>query len=210
MSGKFKLNQVGLILLVIVCGTLAIAAYRQTPETAPKRLYFPNSGGAVLFNHEQHSDHSDGCESCHHHLYSADLISECVDCHDDDVSADDFSHAELKEIDDHECGYCHEVHDVREPQNCRQCHTQTADEASSTSTCSSCHDIEDGDEDYADLQVSHEELLEIHEDDCMSCHQEQTISSVYHLQCVNCHEQLDAQIFGKTAADWECQSCHLN
>jgi len=207
-KGAFNFNTISLILLVLLSGIFAFSGYRQTPEAASdKRFYFPNSGGAIVFNHQQHSDQSEGCESCHHHLYNAELSSPCVECHDDDVSADDFSHAELKEIEDHECGFCHALDAVRKPQNCRQCHPQTANEAFVVNTCSSCH--EDSDEDYADLDISHEEILEIHEDDCSSCHQLQTTSAVYHLQCISCHEKEDAQVFGKAAAEWECQSCHL-
>lgn len=212
MNGKrvLSFNTIALILLVLISSIFAVSGYHQVPDTATAtRFFFPNSGGPVLFNHQEHSEGAEGCESCHHHLYSADLISDCLDCHDDDIRRADYSHAELKKIEDHECGYCHEIHEVRKAQNCRQCHSQASAEAGSVAICSSCHEVEADGEDYADLDVTHEELLDIHDNDCSSCHQPETISSVYHIQCINCHEQESAHIFGKLSSEWECQSCHL-
>ena len=209
-KGRLKFNSISLILLVLLASILALAGYRHEPQAnSTKRFFFPNSGGPVLFNHEKHSDQAEGCESCHHHLYSAEVYAECVECHDDDMIADDFTHAELREVEDHECGYCHEIHNEREPQSCRQCHTPTPHEPVIENTCINCHDFERGDEDWDEANIPHEEMLELHENDCSNCHQVQTISSAYHSQCVNCHDYESAKIFGKVAAEWDCQSCHL-
>jgi len=213
MNGKngLNFNTSGLVFLVLIASALAIWGYCQPSQASTgDRIYFMNPGGAVLFNHQHHADQSAGCESCHHHLYNADISSECADCHDDDVTAEEFAHAELLEIEDHECSFCHELHDDREPQNCRQCHLHTADESASVISCSSCHECEEDSEDCAELDLTHEEMLDVHENDCTNCHQLSSISSVYHLQCINCHQEERAEIFGKDAGEWNCQACHLN
>jgi len=212
MSGKLGLNgsKISLILLVIVATILALVGYRQAPAAVvTERHFFENSGGAVVFDHQQHADVTEGCESCHHHLVRGEQYTECLDCHDDSYSAADFTHTELLEIKDHECNYCHELHEDRSPQTCRQCHAPVQDASPPTLNCSECHDFEADDAYIVDLDLSHEDLLDIHEEDCSTCHQPQSISAAYHLQCISCHEQKAAMIFGKNAAEWDCQACHL-
>ena len=212
MNGKpgLKFISISLMLLFLIASILAVTGYQQVPQTdSEKRLYFQNSGGPVLFDHEQHADRAEGCENCHHQLYSADVYAECVECHDDDFSVDDFSHTELLEIEDHECAYCHDIHDEREPQNCRQCHSQALLEPVIENNCVNCHDFQRGDDEWEEANISHEQMLEAHENDCTNCHAVETISSAYHSQCIKCHDYESARVFGKVAAEWDCQSCHL-
>ncbi|MEA3287391.1 MAG: cytochrome c3 family protein [Candidatus Marinimicrobia bacterium] len=208
MSGNYWMRwskSYGLILLTGLAGLIALTGYSNQPDpTQGERFYLRNSGGDVLFDHQTHKDQTEGCETCHHNLFNADFATECFDCHDEDMMVEDFTHAEMKEIEDHECFFCHELHEDREATNCRQCHPTSEPEYPTETNCASCHDS-----DYSREMLSHEEMLETHEDDCAGCHHLQTLSSIYHLQCVGCHEQEVVKIAGKCATEWECSACHL-
>ena len=103
MSGKKK-KSVKIIILTIACFLIGSATYLF--EEAPAdtgRYYIENSGGAVVFEHDRHSEQAESCADCHHPLFSVTEMTTCDECHDDDFMAEDFDHEELKEVEDHQC-----------------------------------------------------------------------------------------------------------
>jgi hypothetical protein len=112
MNGKHynKNLSLSLIIIVIITGLIGIAGYYiESEPLTTARFYIQNSGGAVLFEHQQHIEFTEGCEVCHHELVLSDDRTECSECHDDDYDQDLLTHDEMLEIEDHTCNYCHQV-----------------------------------------------------------------------------------------------------
>ena len=168
------------------------------------RLFFQNSAGGVLFDHNMHSDTAETCAHCHHELLKAEQSVVCSECHDEDLAADDFSHSELKEIHGQDCSRCHLQDDDKEPASCRECHVEAPQEENTPSDCSRCHD-----DDYTPDMVSHDEYLEVAEHDCLGCHSPASVSETYHQTCTNCHLESAPNRFGADEGGALCGACHL-
>jgi len=206
MNGKYynKNLSPSLIILVIITGLFGIAGYLLKSETVTttKNFYLQNSSGNVLFEHQNHIDMAEGCEECHHEIVLSDDKTHCSECHDDDYLPEDFSHEELTSISDHTCSYCHQIGEYTDIQSCRSCHP-TENEETGLIGCESCHD------DYDQNSLTHDEMQEIHEYDCGSCHSIQAIGTVYHEYCSECHTNEKPQQFTNADGSIRCQNCHL-
>ena len=204
MNGKHygKNLSPSLIIIVIITGLIGIAGYCIKSELlTTARFYIQNSGGAVLFEHQQHIEFTEGCEVCHHELVLSDDRTECSECHDD-YSSEDFSHEELTMISDHTCSYCHQVSEYTDIQSCRSCH-RAENESTGLVSCLECHD------DYDQDLLTHDEMQEIHEYNCESCHNTRAIGIVYHEYCGECHTNEKPQQFTNADGNIRCQNCHL-
>ncbi len=110
---------------------------RGTPTSDAVRFYLASDGGAVLFEHKDHSLRLDSCVACHHEL--AGEACDCQDCHDDpSYSAAQTDHAELLELHERACDSCHEIAPAAEAESCRECHAETLAQVYHQS-CSACH-----------------------------------------------------------------------
>ena len=206
MNGKqYNKNlSLSLIIIVIITGLIGIAGYciKSEPLT-DTRFYINNSSGAVLFEHQQHIELTEGCEVCHHELVLSDNRTDCSECHDDDYDQDLLTHDEMKEIEDHTCSFCHQVNEYTDIQSCRGCHL-AENESDGLVSCLECHD-----DDYDQDLLTHDEMQEIHEYDCGSCHNIQAIGTVYHEYCSECHTNEKPQQFTNADGSIRCQNCHL-
>ena len=206
MNGKHnsKNLSLSLIIIVIISGLIGIAGYCiKSEQLTTTRFYIQNSSGAVLFEHQQHIDLTEGCEVCHHELVLSDDRIECSECHDDDYSAEDFFHDELISISDHTCSYCHQVSEYTDIQSCRSCHLSEK-KLTGLISCLECHD-----DDYDQDLLTHDEMQEIHEYNCESCHNIHAIGIVYHESCSECHTNEKPQKFTNVDGSIRCQNCHL-
>ena len=206
MNGNYynKNLSLSLIIIVIITGLIGIAGYYVESEPSTNNnFYIQNSSGAVLFEHQQHIKLTEGCEVCHHELVLSDDRTDCSECHDDDYSSEDFFHDELTSISDHTCSYCHQVGEYTDIQSCRSCHL-AENESIGLIGCSECHD-----DDYDQDLITHDEMQEIHEYDCGSCHNIQAIGTVYHEYCSECHTNEKPQQFTNADGSIRCQNCHL-
>jgi len=206
MNGKYynKNLSPSLIIIVIITGVIGIAGYciKSEPSTN-NNFYIQNSSGAVLFEHQQHIELTEGCEVCHHELVLSDDRTNCSECHDNDYSSEDFFHDELTSISDHTCSYCHQVSEYADIQSCRSCHL-AENESDGLVSCLECHD-----DDYDQDLITHDEMQEIHEYDCGGCHNIQAIGNIYHEYCSECHTNEKPQKFTNTDGSIRCQNCHL-
>lgn len=195
-----------LIVLTVLAGLIGVAGFWAGADSpaGSDRFYFRNSGGAVLFEHNNHIDEADGCESCHHNLFLSDSRNECTDCHDDGMSAEDFTHADLKEIDGHSCAGCHQLNETIEAGSCRQCHPAAQESDERLIACSTCHD-----DDYTPDMLTHDEMQEVEGHECDGCHNISTASGAYHEQCSGCHLQQNPDKFAATEGGVRCEQCHL-
>lgn len=194
-----------LIIVTVGAGLIGIAGcFIEDDPTSNDRSYWRNSGGAVMFEHQAHTDMTEGCESCHHDLLSADSRIACNECHDDDMVTEDFEHSEFEEIEAHTCATCHELDESAEAQSCRICHPAAQEADQPLITCIECHDDE-----YTIDLLTHDEMQETHEQDCAVCHNSETISAVYHLQCSQCHLIENNQMFADAEGKPRCERCHL-
>ena len=193
-----------LALLTLVAGLVGVAGYLVESESSNiDRYYLPNSGGAVMFEHKAHTTMVDGCESCHHDLLSSDSRNDCSDCHED-IVAEDFEHANLKTIEAHSCGTCHQINESAQAQSCRNCHLSVQESDKVSTACIECHDAE-----YTTDLLTHDEMQEVHDQDCESCHYSRVISVVYHEQCNRCHFVENVKLFASPEGTMKCEMCHL-
>lgn len=204
MSGKRK-KTITLIILTIVCFLVGSATYyfEESPQNTD-RYYIDNSGGAVLFEHGVHGDQSESCADCHHPLFSVTDMTSCSECHDEDVLAEDFSHKEMIEIEDHNCSFCHPVNEDVQPQSCGSCHPKLQEESEAVINCMECHD----DSYTADL-LTHDEMQEIEDHTCEGCHNAKSLSDSYHKQCNGCHAKENEELFIDSEGKTKCSACHL-
>ncbi|MCK4679114.1 MAG: hypothetical protein KAT48_13345 [Bacteroidales bacterium] len=193
-----------LTFLTIVAGVVGVAGYWVESEPLNiGRYYLPNSGGPVMFEHKAHTDLTDGCESCHHDLLLSDDRYDCSDCHEDFV-AEDFDHTDLKTIEAHSCGTCHQIDESAQAQSCRNCHSSVQETDEVSTACIECHDAE-----YTADLLTHDEMREVHDQDCGSCHYSRVISVAYHEQCNRCHFVENVELFASQEGNVRCEMCHL-
>jgi hypothetical protein len=169
------------------------------------RAYFQSSAGAVLFDHGKHGQTIGSCTPCHHDLYSAEPATSCKECHDDSVEADEFEHAELKEIHSRDCSKCHQDRGEKvQAVSCRECHPDTQESEKRTLSCTECHD----DSFSADM-MAHDEYMDAGEHTCKGCHAPRSVSESYHTNCTPCHLESAAERFAKDDGAVKCAACHL-
>lgn len=204
MNGKIKEN-ISIIVLVSVSIVVGFGSlFLQPKEIKKDRYYYPNSAGAVLFEHKKHADEVGECAACHHELLKAAETIPCTECHDDDFNPADFSHAEMKEIESHTCTTCHQVNELAKSQNCRVCHETQYEEKKDIVLCKECHE-----ESYHKDLMTHDELAEVEEHSCDGCHYSRAISNVYHEQCSACHIIENEEKFTTADGKISCKACHL-
>ena len=193
-----------LTLLTLVAGLVGVAGYWVESEPVnTERYYLPNTGGAVMFEHKAHTTTVDGCESCHHDLLSADSRNPCLECHEDFI-AEDFEHADLKTTASHSCATCHQIDESAQTQSCRNCHPSIQESDKVSAACVECHDA-----DYTTDLLTHDEMQEVHDQDCGTCHYSKAISVVYHEQCNGCHLIENNELFASEDGSMRCERCHL-
>jgi len=202
MNGKVTSHRFFSI-FAVSCFLIGAGGYLFFPKSEHSGRYFlANSGGAVVFDHEQHSKIT-GCPDCHHPLLSADHRIPCSECHGEDVSADGLSHADFMDVQSHQCTSCHETRENIEATNCRNCHFESETGTNKNIACATCHD-----ESYESDMLSHDEMQEIEGHTCAGCHNARTMSEAFHTGCNRCHLNEASEKFvvnGQT----KCQSCHL-
>ncbi len=204
MNGKRK-KSVVLVILTVIAGIVGIGGYMfggQPPETG--RYYIRNSGGAVMFDHAQHTQLAEDCADCHHTVLSADDRNSCSTCHDDEMSADYFEHADLKEIHAQKCTFCHNRAPEAEPQPCQECHPKAQPADNTNISCSECHD-----DSYTKDLLTHDEMQQIEAHSCDGCHNSRSLNVVYHEQCTGCHLRQDEEKFATKSGEVNCNICHL-
>jgi hypothetical protein len=209
MSGDIqeRRNWTGSLTIVVVVAVAAaiIGSLVGVEAEKTERLYFKNTAGAVLFDHESHSQAAASCAACHHELYSSALSTECKSCHGEGFDPEDFKHSELKEIHNRDCGQCHQVRDEEvHGTSCRECHPGAQQTETTTLSCTACHD-----DDYSPEMLSHDEYLEIEDHSCLGCHQPQSVSTVYHTNCSHCHLETSPEKFAQADGEVRCGACHL-
>lgn len=191
---------------VAVAGAAAvIGCLTAEPERGnADRAYFKNTAGSVLFDHGKHGQIVE-CATCHHELLSGRQSTECTDCHDEGVAADDFEHSELKQFHNRDCLRCHElVADQNPTSSCRDCHSATQENEQRTVNCRECHD--DG---FSPEIMAHDEYLEIEDHTCLGCHNPDSISGAYHINCTGCHLAISPEKFADNNGAAQCSACHL-
>lgn len=190
--------------LIAVAG-LIISGLVDVDDEKIDRRFFKNTAGAVLFDHDKHSQFAESCAQCHHDLYSADMAVGCMECHDDEFDLDEFSHESLKEYHSRNCSTCHDqAIDESEAASCRECHPGVQPAESFTLSCMECHDDE-----YTPEIMSHDEYLEIEEHSCQECHTPRAISETYHTNCSACHLETAQDRFTDSEGELLCGACHL-
>ena len=209
MSGNFINRRVWTRSLTIVILVAAVSAIigglSDNGVVKADRVYLQNSAGAVLFDHGKHSSSADSCAQCHHDLLAAEQSISCQECHGEDVVAEDYSHAGLKEIHSRNCSRCHQQsNDDQQATSCRECHPGTQPSEKQTIACSDCHD-----DSYSPEMIAHDEYLEISEHSCLGCHTPRSVSEVYHTNCSECHVENRPDRFTKAGGDVLCGACHL-
>jgi len=207
MNGKVGSQSRSLLLVIVAVGAglVGVAGYWSTNEPLDTdRYYMHSSAGAVMFEHRTHADASDGCESCHHDMFLSESRQACDDCHGGDFTAGDFDHDELKAIEAHTCGTCHQIDGSAQAQSCRKCHPAAQEAEQVIVACIKCHD-----DDYTPDLLTHDEMQEMHVPGCESCHNCRSISEVYHEQCNRCHLAEDSERFAAGDGSVRCEMCHL-
>ena len=196
-------------LLILVAIPLALYGYlKPEPPIQGHYFYLDNAGGGVLFTHAAHQENDTTCVTCHHDLIQGDAES-CSECHDDpDYTADEYTHAELVDIEDHSCDECHQPLPNENARSCRVCHpafTTGSEPPNEPLNCQQCHD----DPDYIADDFTHPELLEFEEHSCLGCHQSPPIGEIYHQECTACHRGTEPERFIDDQGQAICKSCHL-
>jgi hypothetical protein len=207
MSGRAikTLRVVPLAVITILSGLVGIAGYwRVSPGSESRRFFWANSGGAVMFEHDTHSATAGQCADCHHDLFTSDGRIACTECHGEDYTVGDFSHDDLKAIEGHDCGYCHQVNGSLTAGSCRSCHPSVQDDEATTGNCQDCHG-----EDYTPDILTHDELLAVESHRCSVCHVTITISDAYHRRCQRCHARENPVRFVDAEGGPRCRRCHL-
>ena len=193
-----------IVMLVAAIGAL-IGCLADKGEKRTDRVYLQNSAGAVLFDHEKHKNSTDSCAQCHHDLYSAVQAVSCEDCHDAGFTADEYSHAELKDFHNLDCAKCHEQEDDNaQAVSCRECHPIARTSDTLTMSCTECHD-----ESYSKEMMAHDEYTEIDEHSCLGCHAPKSVSDAYHTNCTSCHLETVPTRFTTAGGEVSCGACHL-
>ena len=198
-----------LTLLVLVAAALALYGYlKPEPAIEGRYFYLENAGGAVLFTHAAHQENDTMCVTCHHALIQGDAEN-CNECHDDgDYTVDDFTHAELLDIEDHSCDGCHTPLPDADARGCRVCHPAAStgsEKPNEPLNCQQCHD----DPDYIADDFTHTELLDLEDHSCIGCHQPGPIGEIYHQDCTACHRGREPERFIDDQDQAICKSCHL-
>lgn len=207
MSGDTRGRRNWTLSITLVFSLAAVAAAigvsAPAPEGGSERFYLNNSGGPVLFDHGKHSEAAESCGSCHHDLLSSAAEIACSQCHGDDVAPEDLDHDEMKELHGYTCTTCHmEENDT--PSSCRSCHPGAQPSDLRVVGCTECHE-----EGYDQEMLSHTELLEIEEHDCMGCHRPTSLSETYHSSCTPCHLESSPERFADAGGEIVCGACHL-
>lgn len=148
-----------LTVVMIVAAVAVFIGYLVDVKAVVKdRVYLQNTAGAVLFDHEMHSQITESCVECHHNNQTvscrdchSDVPSNenesvtCEACHDDGYSPEMLEHDEYLEIEEHTCLGCHSPRSVSDAYhtNCTNCHLETAPErftkADGDVLCGACH-----------------------------------------------------------------------
>lgn len=192
------------VVAVAACAAGLIGYLLAEPQASTDRFYIRNGGGAVVFEHAGHQQAVDGCQYCHHEMVTGG--GDCSECHDDpDYAAGMLEHAELLEIEDHECEGCHTIADAEAARGCRECHPAAASEEEAPGGCLECHD----DPEYVPGLVSHGELIEIEGHECEGCHAIRTVADAYHTNCSACHLETAPERFADRDGKPLCRACHL-
>ncbi|MBN2366532.1 MAG: hypothetical protein JXL67_10225 [Calditrichaeota bacterium] len=201
MNGKITVLLILLAGMAILLGTAGYLLPEHKKNT--DRYYFQNSAGAVLFDHQFHTEQAEECAVCHHPLLLSSEKNECSMCHDPEMSPEYFEHADLIEIPGHSCVTCHAVSDSRSPQNCRSCHQKGNTSGQLIISCDNCHD-----DSYNPESFSHDDLVDIHEASCEGCHNARGTDEAYHQQCNRCHRK-EAEDRFVVKNEIQCNMCHL-
>lgn len=169
------------------------------------RAYFQSSAGSVLFDHGEHGRSIGSCAPCHHDLYNAEQATSCEECHDDGVEADEFEHAELKEIHSRDCSKCHqESGEEDQAASCRECHPGKQESEQRTLSCTECHD-----DSFSPDMMAHDEYMDAGEHTCTGCHAPRSVSESYHTNCTPCHLESSPDRFAEADGAVKCAACHL-
>lgn len=190
---------------VLVAAAAAVVGY-MSGDAAGKadRKYLQSTAGSVLFDHGGHNEAVEACVQCHHDLLGSAVATSCDECHDEDVEADDYEHAELKEIHGRQCSQCHEqVKEDDKAVSCRSCHPGIQEESVRTVACSECH------EDYTQDMMEHQEYQEVEDHSCVGCHAPASLSEAYHVNCTACHLESSPERFADPKGEVICGACHL-
>ncbi|MCJ7593591.1 MAG: cytochrome c family protein [Desulfobacterales bacterium] len=120
MEAKKEKNIVyALVIILLLVGVVAYAAYPNRAPEDPVRIMLKNTAGNVLFDHKIHTSESGygfACVDCHHTLEDPkDKPEACGECHDADssVKRSDAFH--------NQCKKCHEDGGSG-PVECSGCH----------------------------------------------------------------------------------------
>lgn len=208
MSGDNNISKRSMTLTIITIISALIGIGGFLTEPAPQlneRFYFKNSGGAVMFNHQQHIENTESCADCHHEVLFADQRALCSDCHDNEVNPADFTHSEFMDIDSHVCTTCHLTDENKEPQSCTSCHPGAQEAEQVNIPCMQCHD----DDEYNINLLIHDEMQEIEEHSCKGCHNTKVVSDAFHKNCTRCHLIENEDKFLTAENKVRCVMCHL-
>lgn len=209
MNGNFRdrRNWTRSLTMVVIVAVVAVVIGCMVDKKADKtdRFYLKSAAGAVLFDHEKHSQATESCAQCHHDLYGAEQAILCAECHDEELDSNEFDHSELKEIHNRNCSKCHDVI-AEEDQivSCRTCHPGLQEGEQNTVSCTECHD--DG---YSPDMMQHDEYMEMEEHSCLGCHTPKSVSEAYHTNCSHCHLETSPERFTQAGGDVNCGACHL-
>ena len=209
MSGSFRDRRTWTRSLTVATGVAAIATVAgflvDAGSSTTERHYLRTMAGNVLFDHGGHRAGSALCVDCHHELWSAEQAMDCNDCHGEGYAADDFDHADVKELHGRDCSLCHVQSEESEAAaSCRACHPGTQSSEVVTSSCDDCHD--DG---YTAEMFGHDDYMEFDGHACLGCHAPRSVSDAYHLSCSHCHLETRPERFSDTNGGVACAACHL-
>lgn len=193
------------IVMIVAVVAIVIGCMVDADSGKTNRLYLKSSAGAVLFDHEKHSQDAESCSLCHHDLYGAEQVVTCVECHEEEVDASEFDHSELKDIHSRDCSTCHEQ-SVEDDQavSCRTCHPGVQENDKNTVGCIECHD-----DSYSPDMMQHDEYMEMEEHTCLGCHAPKSVSEAYHTNCSHCHLKNAPERFSSADGKVQCGACHL-
>lgn len=183
----------------------------------------------VKFNHKDHVDYAEGCESCHHKQTEVEAVASCRSCHNTKETAKGSKKLGLKYAYHKQCIGCHEELESG-PTACGDCHAELPEGAKSDTeltgedgpALSKLHHLSQFYEavrfthsdhvEYADnCQVCHHAKSEVEEAPaCRECHdtaynkpkdKKLGLIDAYHVQCMNCHIEMES-------GPLTCTECH--
>ncbi len=190
--------------VALIIGIIGYVANVSPEKAEPDRFYMANTGGPVMFAHQEHVEAvEEYCARCHHMLHSSETTP-CADCHDDDYTPDMMTHDEYNELEDHSCEFCHQVDENKKAESCRKCHLSVQDAETTFVDCETCHE-----DDYEKEDFTHAELRSVEDHTCDECHYARSLSDAYHDQCNFCHLRQSEEKFAKEDGSLRCESCHL-